>query len=417
MKRIKRFIKEREFAKFFLMFFSGTLFAQLITIFVSPIITRIYTPKDFGMYSVYLSIVSLLIVFVTGRYEFAINSTKNEEDAITLFKVVNYLSVISSGVILIAIWLKGDIITETLSLNINKSLLFFIPFTLLLMGLLQSSNYYLNRQKKFQVLAKSKVYQSIVNGTSSISLGLMNFGAYGLIFSNILGVFISQLFQRIKGIKGVRYKVDLGRIKNNLKKYKQFPLYNAPSAFFDNLALQAPTFILVKFYSESIVGFYSLTVRVIGLPLGLISTSISQVFLSQVSELHRNNKSYKAVVIKLAKYLAAIGLVPLTIISLFGPLLFRWIFGEEWIEAGEYARILTIGYFFKFVVSPLSIVFFINQKVKLLSTIQIVRAITTMVLLIFFALNFNLKILLYAYTIHEVVFYLVYFYFIIKTSE
>lgn len=417
MKKLKRLIQEREFVKFFLMFFSGTLLAQIITIAISPFLTRIYSPEDFGLYGVYLSIVSLLIVFVTGRYEFAINSTSDEEDALSLYRIINYFSIFSSGFVFIIIILAGDAIVEVFELNGKPSFLYFIPFTLMMVGFLQSTTYYLNRHKKFEVLSKSKVYQSTVNGTTSITMGLMNFGATGLVLANIFGVFTSQLFQKLKGLNTNKSKPDSSKIKLNLKKYKQYPLYNAPSAFFDNLAIQAPVFIFLKFFSESIVGFYSLTVRVIGLPLGLVSTSISQVFLSQVSELHRNNKSYKAVIIKVAKYLAIIGLVPILVIWFFGPSLFACVFGKEWSIAGEYAQILTIGYFFKFVVSPLSMVFFINQKVKLLSIIQTTRAITTAFVLIVFAMNFDVKTVLYAYTIHEVLFYLLYFYYILKTSK
>lgn len=417
MQKLKRLIQEREFMKFFLMFFSGTLVAQIITVSLSPFLTRLYTPGDFGVYGVYISIVSLLIVFVTGRYEYAINSTKNEEDAISLFRIVNNFSVFSSGFILVMILFVGDSIIHLFGLNINKSLLYFIPITLLLVGLLQGSTYYLNRHKKFGVLSKSKIYQSLSNGTVSISGGLMSFGVIGLVVANIIGVFTSQLYQRLKGVRGHEYRRDATRLKFNMKRYKEYPLYNAPSAFFDNLAIQAPVFILLRFFSESVVGFYSLTVRVIGMPLGLISTSISQVFLSQVSELHRNNKSYKSIIIKVAKYLALVGLLPLVILSLWGPTLFAWVFGEKWYTAGEYAQILTIGYFFKFVVSPLSIVFFINQRVKLLSIIQTSRAISTAAVLIIFAVNFNVETVLFAYTMHEVIFYLIYFFYILKTSK
>ena len=417
MKRLKNYINNREFAKFFLMFFTGTLLAQIFTLAISPLLTRIYTPADFGVYGVYTSVIAVLIVFVTGRYEFAMNSAKEEEDAISVYKIVNYFSVFSSGFIFIVLLLLGDSIIETFNLEISKSLLYFIPFTLLILGYLQSSTYFLNRHKNFAVLSKSKIYLSLTNGSVSISAGLLGFGVVGLIMANIIAVFISQLYQRIKGIRKKIFKPESSKIKYNLKKYKQYPLYNAPSAFFDNLALQAPVFILLLFFSEAIVGFYSLTVRVIGMPLGLIGTSISQVFLSQVSERHRNNQSYRGIIIKTSKYLALVGLVPLIIVLFFGPSLFAWFFGEKWHVAGEFTRILIFGYYFKFVVSPLSMVFFINQQVKLLSIIQTTRAFTTAIVLLVCASNFSVSTVLTAFTIHEVIFYLIYYYYILKTSK
>ena len=417
MKKIKQFIQQREFLKFFLMFFSGTLFAQIITMALSPVLTRLYTPEEFGVSGVYLAIVSLLIVFATGRYEYAINTTEDEVNAVSVYRIVKHLCVFISGFVFVIIVLFAPVIKELLGFMFSHKLLYFIPITLLLMGLLQGSAYFLNRKKDFQTLSKSKIIQSIGNGSMAVTAGLLNFGVIGIILGNIVGIMSSYVYQKTKNTKLKMYKFDKEKMKENLIKYKQYPLYNAPSAFFDNLAIQAPIFILLRFFTEATVGFYSLTTRVIGMPLGLISASISQVFLSQISELHRNNKSYKAVVLKVAKYLALLGLIPLIIIGIFGPKLFSVVFGSEWKVAGEYARILSIGYFFKFVISPLSVIFFINQRVKLLSIIQTSRAISTVLMLLIVSMHFELVTVLIAYTIHEAFFYIIYFYFILKTSK
>ncbi len=416
MKKLKLFLEKKEFVKFFLMFLSGTLFAQIITIAMSPILTRVYSPKDYGVYGVYLSIVSLFIVFVTGRYEFAINNAKKEKDAVSLYKIVSYLSIITATILLILFLLLDSRILILLEWE-NPLLLYLIPVTLFLNGLLQGSSYFLNRQKNFKILSKSKIYQSLGNAGVGITAGYMGFGAFGLILGNITSLFIAQLYQRICGIK-LQEKIEgYKTLIFNLKKYKQYPIFNAPSAFFDAIAIQSPVFILLKFFNETIIGFYSLTVRVIGLPLSLISTSLSQVFLSQVSELHRANKSYKKTIIRAARYLAMLGSIPLAILIFFSPALFSFVFGEKWEIAGEFARILSIGYYFKFFVSPLSIVFFINQRVRLLSVLQTLRAISTTIVLIVFSSLYEIKTVLWAFSIHELVFYLIYLKYIIKTSK
>jgi len=417
MNRLKVFIQKKEFLRYFIMFFSGTLLAQIITVAISPVLTRLYTPAEFGVYGTYIAIVSLLIVFVTGRFEYAINTTDTDKDAVSVYRIVKYLTVFTSGAILVVIFFFAPFIKELFGFKFSYKILYFIPATLLLLGILQGSSFYLNRVKDFQTLSKSKIIQSLGNGATSVSAGLLNFGVIGIIVGNIAGVFLSYSYQKLKVGRLKKYSFDKERIKKNLGKYKQYPLYNAPSAFFDNLAIQAPVLILLTVFSETIVGFYSLTTRVIGMPLGLISTSISQVFLSQISELHRNGKSYKKVVLKVAKYLALLGFIPLSILGVFGPQLFSLVFGADWKVAGEYAQILSVGYFFKFVVSPLSIIFFINQRVKLLSIIQTTRALSTVILLLILSAHFKLETVLIAYTIHEAFFYMIYFYYILKTSK
>lgn len=417
MNKIINYLQKKEFLKYFMVIFSGTLLAQLITVLMSLVLTRLYTPAEFGVYGTYTAFVALLIVFTTGRYEFAINTAENEEDALTLFKIVNILSLCFSIVVFILILFFATEIKTLLNFNSDYQLLYYIPLTLFLMGLLQGSIYFLNRKKKFSILAKSKVYQSIGNGVSATVGGVFGIGAIGIILGNVVGLGTSYAYQKLKLPVNNVSKVNFTKIKKNLIEYKQYPLYNSPSAFFDSLAIQAPILILLRFFSEVTVGYFSLTTRVIGMPLGLISTSISQVFLSQISELHRSGKSYKYLVIKIAKYLFLIALVPLIIIGGFGPKLFAFFFGEEWKIAGEFARILSIGYFFKFIVAPLSVIFFINQKVKLLSIIQVLRAFSTITLLYITSKHYNLETVLLTYSIHEALFYLVYFFFIMKTSK
>lgn len=409
MNKIKIFLQEKEYARFFLMFFSGTLIAQIITVALSPVLTRIYSPSEFGLYGTYIAVVIVLGVFITGRYEYAINSAL-EREAYVLFRLINILSMSTAALIFILILFFGDVMINLLNISINKEMLYFVPLTLIMIGFLQATTYSLNRKKKFNILSGSKILQALVNGVSSIIMGLSRFNIFGLIIANILGVFSSQLFQR-KNIKK-ESKVSFKELKEVLIKYKKYPLYNAPSAFFDNLALQAPVLIFIQFFTESIVGFFTLTVRVLGMPLSLISTSISQVFLSQISELHRNRERYYYIIRKTAIGLALIGLIPLAIILFSGPYLFSLVFGSEWSAAGFYSQILIFGHYVKFIVSPLSVVFFINGRVKLLSILQTSRAFLAITILIVMSISFSFRDTLIVYTVFEVVFYGIYYVFI-----
>src|SRR5690606_11891124 len=164
-----------------------------------------------------------------------------------------------------------------------SSLMIFIPLTLLVMGIMQGLNYYLNKHKEFGVISKGKVIQSSINSGSSIFFGIGGLNSIGLILSNILGIVASIIYQTISKKLGKLFSIQRYNIRDMIKiasEHRQYPLYNSTSAFFDNLALQAPIFILMRFFSETMVGFYSLTIRVVGMPITLISTAVAQIFLS-----------------------------------------------------------------------------------------------------------------------------------------
>jgi len=125
-----------EFSRNVLTLMTGTTIAQAIPIAISPILTRIYTPEDFGVFalsiiiSFFISLITLIIVFVFN------------------IQITNLLG--------------------------NKEIsnwLYFIPITVLLTGVYQSFNYWSNRKKQnigfYTVIKNIKYIRGSINDTYS----------------------------------------------------------------------------------------------------------------------------------------------------------------------------------------------------------------------------------------------------------
>lgn len=419
MKLLKK-LKANRFAKNFLKLFSATLVAQAITILLSPVLTRLYSPEDFGVYSLYMAIISLIIVYATGRYEFAISIAKTDKESTNLFKLVILLSLFSSILIALLIALLGDKFNILLGFEKYPTILYYVPLTIVFLGIMQGLNYYYNRQKNFSSISAAKILQSVGTGSSSIGFAYMNFHTLGMIWANILGIVLANIYN-ISRTKLWRIfyfsKADIKELKEVALKYKNYPLWNSTSAFFDVLALQAPILILGRFFSEAVVGFYSLTVRVVGLPITIISSAVAQVYLSEIAEKENKGEPIGEMVKKAAKMLAIIGIFPTIFLIIFSPFLFKILFGEEWILSGELATILAFSYYAKFIVSPLSVVFFVKNAVKELSILQMIRAITTVITLVITSLiSKSFLSVITIYTIHELIFYFIYWICILKVT-
>lgn len=414
-------IKTNRFAQNFLKLFSATLLAQVITIALSPVLTRLYSPEDFGYYSVYTAIVALVVVFATGRYEFAISTAKTVEESEKIFKLVILLTFVSSAILFVIIYMWEELFNQIAGFKAQDHILFYVPITILGLGIMQGLNYYFNKQKDFSHISKSKLLQSVSNGGSSVLFAFLGFHTLGMIWANIFSVLVSNLYN----IFGKRlfeffnaFKYEIKDIKEVAKKYKQYPIFNSTSAFFDILALQAPILVLSRFFSETIVGFYSLTIKIIALPITVISSAVSQVYLSELAEKVSNGERIDLTLKKAFKVLTVIGIFPVVILVFLGPWLFDLVFGAKWREAGELARILAFSYYAKFIVSPLSVVFFVKNAVRLLSIIQFGRSLSTISILCISSIFFDsIYSVLICYAIHEIIFYLIYLKFIFKLSE
>ena len=84
---------------------TGTTIAQAMPIAISPILTRLYSPEDFGVFGLYMAIASIASVFVSGRYELAIMLPKSDDDALNIVFLSLTLSSVISAVMLLLITL------------------------------------------------------------------------------------------------------------------------------------------------------------------------------------------------------------------------------------------------------------------------------------------------------------------------
>ena len=63
---------------------TGTAAGQLVSILLSPVLTRLYSPQQFGVLSVYTALLTILVVIASLRYELTVPMAASDEDAINL---------------------------------------------------------------------------------------------------------------------------------------------------------------------------------------------------------------------------------------------------------------------------------------------------------------------------------------------
>jgi len=333
----------------------GTIIAQGIQLGISPVLTRIYGPTDFGIFALYMSVVSLFSIIATGRYEMAIMLPPDDDDAVNLLALALLVSV---GVSLVAF---GVILffKEKLAIVLGDRRvapwLYLIPVSILLTGCYQTFNYWSNRRKKYRRLSGSRIIQ--YTSAAAANVGLGGLGAGGLIGGNIAGQLISTLalgWQVARDGLGLRWRVRACSLRANASKYRDFPMINSLHAFMDIAQASGANFLISHFFGQQILGHYSLTVRILRAPLNIIGASLSQVFLQKAAEVNNQGGDLQALVKKAIMGLLLSALPIFAISYLAAPAIFALVFGERWRVAGEYARILSPWLFMNFVVSPLA---------------------------------------------------------------
>lgn len=361
---IKNFFKS-SFSKNVLTLVSGTTIAQAIPVLISPILTRIYEPEDFGVFALYLSISGIISVIATGRYELAIILPKKDKDAINLLALTIILSFITSLIIFVVIIFFKENIANLLNNPGISNLLYFIPLSILFTGIYQGYNFWTNRQKKYKRISFGNITQGSTTGTGNLIMGYAKFGAKGLILGTVFGQAAAAIYFIISNKK----TTDLSLVnKNNLKKvlneYADFPLKSSISILFNLLANQLPVLLIGSFFGTTILGFYSLILRVLNLPLSIIGRSVSQVYFQTTNQI-TNPKELYQFVRKTTFRLFVLIIIPMSVILFWGDEIFGFVLGAKWVEAGNLAKIFVLFYFVRFIFSSQSTMLTTKRKLGL----------------------------------------------------
>jgi O-antigen/teichoic acid export membrane protein len=356
-----------EFTRNVLTLMTGTTIAQAIPIAISPILTRIYTPEDFGLFALYISIASIISVVATGRYELAIMLPKKDEDAAHIVILSLLISFFVSFISFLVVLIFNVQITNVLGNPEISSWLYFIPVTIFMTGIYQSFNYWSNREKKYKRLAINRVIQSGTTATTNLGMGVTGFSSSGLILGTVVGQTIAAMFLAkivLKENFQIYKKVKKVKILALAKRYIKFPKFEIWSALFNTSSTSSPIILLGIFFSSATVGFYSLSYRILSLPISFMSGSIAQIFLQESVQVKHSKEKLHNLTRSTFRKLFYLGLFPLAFICIFGDKLFTFIFGTQWEIAGEYAQVLSVWLFFVFLISPLSTLLITLEKQK-----------------------------------------------------
>ncbi|MBE9157911.1 oligosaccharide flippase family protein [Nodosilinea sp. LEGE 06152] len=367
MKSIQAWFSKDGFNQNVLKLATGTTFVQVVSIGMSPILSRLFTPSDYGVIAIYLGITTSISVIATGQYEVSIVLPEKDEEAVNVVALTASLAVISSLLSLVIISVFNQSIAKQIS-NIEISRwLYFIPVTVLQTGVYQTLSYWSNRKKYYRKLVETSILQSLLGAAFNLYAGLNDLGVGGLICSGLISqtIGISYLgFHIFRKDHELGKYVSLNKSFVYAAKYKDFPKFNAPQVFLDTFRTNGIYFAISTFYSMESLGHYSLAQRVIQLPISLISTPISQVFYQEIAEAHNHRINLWLKCKELIKKLLVVFLPLLLGIMLLAPVVFSIAFGDKWLKAGIYARILVPWIILSFLASPLSMVPVVLGKQK-----------------------------------------------------
>jgi len=136
---------------------TGTTIAQAIPIAISPILARMYTPEDFGVLALFISISGIFGSIATARYELAIMLPKEDDEAVNITALGIAISFILSFLLFLIALIFHRLLVALIGNPQISAWLYFIPIIVFIIGV-YNAMYYFNTRKKYFILQPITVF-------------------------------------------------------------------------------------------------------------------------------------------------------------------------------------------------------------------------------------------------------------------
>lgn len=341
----------------------GSGLGQVIGTAAIPLLTRLYSPEDFGVLAVFTALVAILAPMVTLRYVLALPLPRQDGVAMNLLVLSAGLMLALSAMVALALWLGGAALLGLVSMQVLAPWWWLIALGVIGTASYEMLTLWATRRRAYKVIAQTNVTQSIAGAVMKITLGLAAVQPLGLLagqvvaqaggIGRLLRGFLPEFRASWRHISPIRMRRAAGR-------YRGFPLWRVPSQFLMVFSMQAPMLFMAALYDPQTAGQFSLAVIAISMPVNLLGRTTSQAFYAEASSLgRRRSQEIRTMLVTVMVRLGAVSIVPALALLVLGPSLFSILFGSNWELAGTFAQALSLYLLFQFIQTPVSNVFYI----------------------------------------------------------
>ncbi|WP_203568890.1 lipopolysaccharide biosynthesis protein [Aestuariimicrobium ganziense] len=347
-------MRRSTFLRHVLTLMTGTAVAQLIPLAARPILSRMYTDHEFGIYSLYLSLTAAFVTIGALRYDVAVVMPEKDADARGLVRLATRLALASGAVATVVLSVFAGTIAGWMRRPDLAPFLPAVGVLVIAMTQISSRQYWLNRRRRYKEMARNRMGQALGTNVVQIGAGFASTGVWGLVLGSLAGQWFSALnLWRLTRRETAPQPGDSARAM--AKEYRKMPLVNGPNAVVDTVRVNGINVLTGAFFSGAILGQFAQAWQLLQMPMGLINGALSQVFYQRLATTRRG-QMFTVVRSAILRSLA-VGVVPFGLIWWLAPWLFPFVLGGQWHLAGRIARVLVPWLYLNFVTSPVSLLF------------------------------------------------------------
>lgn len=327
----------RNFAKLL----SANVVAQVIGLIVYPVLTRIYSPEDFGLLNLFLSISGVLVILSTAEYYNAIVLPKKDKEGVEVFYLCVCILLFVVGFTTLSV-LFSDEIARLFNTPALANYYWLMPILVLVLGGWNILNYWYVRCARYSSISRYQLSQSTFSAVTKIGFGHFGILQGGMIYSIVIAPTIALIISLLtlfrQKVMSCWTRPSWNDIKFVANRYHKFPLYSLPRSFVNMVAGQLPVLLLTPLFGAQYVGWWSMALLLGFMPISMITKSIYQVLYQYTTDRVNNNQPIGVYFRRFTIFVLVIGVPLFGILYWLLPDLTLLFLGEGWDETGVYLR-------------------------------------------------------------------------------
>lgn len=350
------------------MFVSSSALVMLFPLISAPIIARLYSPGDFGIYAVFYSLATILstVSSLELRNVALIEADRVDgaHGACLALSVVTTFSLILLGLVFA---IPDAWATHLLGANVLP-FLHWLPATVFLMGGSQVLYAWATREKEYKILARNKFILGLSTMLLQIGIGLTGPGAIGFIVANLAGLSLAMLLLSLlfsRTLRQLKPRFSLASALEQFRRHYRLTVWTMPSSLVNSMSQFLPDLLINRFFGPALLGQYSLAVRMLNMPIAFLSASIQDFFRQQASAEFNERGHCRSSFWRFTALTVTGALLFILPVIVLIPYIFPIIFGSQWSEAGTLIQAVAFLTIVRFISSPISYVWIIQRRQSL----------------------------------------------------
>lgn len=324
----------------------GTIIGQSIAIVSLPFLTRIYGSEIIGIWAT-ITAISNIVNTVSDFGLMQVVMLEDDDKIENTYSVVSVLIIFVSMLAAIFTFLYCRLGIQY-SIKLSLTVMFFTVLYASTLQQVQLNYILLSRNKNYSILVKNPIINQLTAAITSLVLGVVGMKEYGY----FIGITFGQLLTLFHMRRSVSYRVKwIGcrKIRETIVQHSNFVRFQMPV----NIAVvsreQLPNLLIGAFFGDSVLGYYSISQKLLNIPITFIGQSMGVVFYQRCAEMKRKNQDIAEFFYRNMKRALKVAIIPMIMLATYGDAAILLFFGTEYSIGGIIVRIIVFRAFFSFV--------------------------------------------------------------------